>query len=403
MSYDRKPNYEKKYDRDFPEKRPYEGKEVRFPERKHYDDRPPKHYDDRPARHYDDRPPKHYDDRPPKHYDDRPPKHFEDRPPRHYDDRPPRRFDDRPARPPRAIEDRPPMPERRHYEDRIPMPERRHFEDRPPMPERRHFEDRIPAPRRFDDELPMNRPENEEPENILAGRNPIREALKAGKSLEKLLVLKGELSGSAREIVAKAHEAGIVVQEVEKSRLDEIYPSHQGMIAFTSGAEYSTLDEVFADAEEKGEAPFLIILDGITDPHNLGAIIRSAECVGAHGVIIPERRSVGLTPAAVKASAGACEYMKTVKVGNINRTIDELKERGVWIAGAAMDGDNAFAADLTGPIALVVGAEGDGISELTMKKCDLKLSLPMKGHIDSLNASVAAGVLMYAVMNARNK
>lgn len=402
MPYDRKPSYDKKYNRDFPEKRPYEGKEVRFPERKRYDDRPPKHYDDRPPKHYDDRPPKHYDDRPPKHFDDRSPKHFDDRPARRFDDRPPRRFDDRPARPPRAIEDR--MPEGRHFDDRIPMPERRHYEDRPPMPERRHFEDRVPMPeRRFDDRPPMPFTEKEEPENILAGRNPIREALKAGRSLEKLLVLKGELSGSAREIVAKAHEAGIVVQEVEKSRLDEIYPSHQGMIAFTSGAEYSTLDDVFAAAEEKGEAPFIILLDGITDPHNLGAIIRSAECVGAHGVIIPERRSVGLTPAAVKASAGACEYMKTVKVGNINRTIDELKERGVWVAGAAMDGDDAFEADLTGPLALVVGAEGDGISELTMKKCDRKLSLPMKGHIDSLNASVAAGVLMYAVMNARGK
>ena len=244
-------------------------------------------------------------------------------------------------------------------------------------------------------------PVSAEPENLLAGRNPIREAIKAGRDIEKLMVARGDLSGSAREIVAKAHAAGIVVQEVDRTRLDAIYPNHQGMIAFVSSASYSELDDIFATASERGEEPFVVVLDGITDPHNLGAIIRTAECAGAHGVIIPERRSVGLTPAAVKASAGACEYMNVVRVTNVNRTLETLKEHGLWVVGATMDGEDALKADLTGPMAIVIGAEGEGISELTLKKCDLKLSLPMKGHIDSLNASVAAGIMMYAVVNAR--
>ena len=241
----------------------------------------------------------------------------------------------------------------------------------------------------------------EQPENLLAGRNPIREAIKAGRDFEKLMVARGDLSGSAREIVARAREAGIVVQEVDRARLDALYPNHQGMIAFVSSASYAELDDIFATAAERGEEPFVVALDGVTDPHNLGAIIRTAECAGAHGVIIPERRSAGLTPAAVKASAGACEYMNVVRVTNLNRALETLKERGLWIVGATMDGEDAFSADLTGPMAIVIGAEGEGIAEMTLKKCDLKLSLPIKGHIDSLNASVAAGIMMYAVVNAR--
>ncbi len=266
------------------------------------------------------------------------------------------------------------------------------------LPERRFESSDRPAGRRAAPEADRG---TEMPENLLVGRNPIREAIKSGRDIEKLLVMRGDLSGSAREIVAKAHEARIVVQEVDKSRLDAIYPNHQGMLAYVSAASYSTMEEVFAVAEERGEDPFLIILDGVTDPHNLGAIIRSAECTGAHGVIIPERRSAGLTPAAVKAAAGATEYVKIVRVINLSRTIEELKERGLWVVGAAMDGENAFDADLTGPTALVIGAEGEGISPLVLKNCDRVLSLPMKGHIESLNASVAAGVMMYAIMNAR--
>lgn len=241
-----------------------------------------------------------------------------------------------------------------------------------------------------------------DPEQIICGRNPIREALRAGRPIEKLLAA-SELSGSAREIVKMAKDAGAVVQIVDRARLDQIYPAHQGLLAYVAAVKYSSVEEMLALAKEKGEDPFLILLDGITDPHNLGAIIRSAECAGAHGVIIPERRASGLTATVAKAAAGALESMKIARVVNLNRTIDELKEKGVWIIGTSMNGENALNADLTGPIGLVIGSEGEGISRLTMEKCDRMLTLPMKGKIESLNASVAAGVLMYAVLGARAK
>ena len=238
-------------------------------------------------------------------------------------------------------------------------------------------------------------------ENLLAGRNPIREALKAGRDIEKLLVLKGELSGSAREIVQLAREAHIVVQEVEKVRLDELAHNHQGLVAFASAYQYSTVEAMLEEAAAKNEDPFLILLDGVTDPHNLGAIIRSAECVGAHGVIVPERRSVGLTPAAVKASAGAVEHMKVARVVNLSRTIEELKERNLWTYALDMDGVDYEKVNFKGGVALVVGSEGEGVSRLVVEHCDQKVSLPMAGHIDSLNASVAAGIMMYRVLSSR--
>ena len=309
--------------------------------------------------------------------------------------------------------ERRPAPARaQRFDERRPAPARaQSFDEHRPAPMREpRFEERRPAPMpapRFDERRPAPVPPMPAPqdpeliENIIVGRNPIREAVKNGRELERILVQRGELSGSAREIVAKARERHIVVQEVDKARLDAIYPNHQGMIAYASAASYSTVDDMFADAEAKGEKPFLIVLDGITDPHNLGAIIRTAECVGAHGVIIQQRRSVGLTPAAVKAAAGAAEYMKVAKVVNITRTLAELKERGVWVIGADMDGQKLSETDLTGATALVIGAEGEGISRLVKDECDLTVALPMRGHIDSLNASVAAGVLMYAVRTAR--
>ena len=220
-------------------------------------------------------------------------------------------------------------------------------------------------------------------------------------SLLRLLVQRGELSGSAREIVQMAREAHIVVQEVDKSRLDEITPHHQGMLAYASAYQYSTVDAMLETAKERGEEPFLILLDGVTDPHNLGAIIRTAECVGAHGVIVPERRSVGLTPAAVKASAGAVEHMKVARVTNLNRTIEELKKHGVWAYAVTMDGEDYQKVDFHGGVALVIGAEGEGISRLTLENCDYRVSLPLEGSIDSLNASVAAGVMMYRVLASR--
>lgn len=238
-------------------------------------------------------------------------------------------------------------------------------------------------------------------ENLLAGRNPIREALKSGRDIEKLLVQKGELSGSAREIVQMARERRVPVQEVEKIRLDEIAPHHQGMLAFASAYAYSTVEAMLEEAAAKEEEPFLVLLDGVTDPHNLGAIIRSAECAGAHGVIVPERRSVGLTPAAVKASAGAVEHCKVARVTNLNRTIDDLKKKGIWIYAVTMDGEDYEKVDFRGGVALVIGAEGEGISRLTLEGCDQRVSLPMMGEIDSLNASVAAGVMMYRVLSSR--
>ena len=264
--------------------------------------------------------------------------------------------------------------------------------------------DRAPRQEYRDDFIPAqeNTPA-EENENLLVGRNPIREALKAGRPVEKLLVASGDLSGAARDIIRLAKENGAVVQTVDRTRLDQIYPAHQGMLAYVAAVDYKSLDDIFDYATEKGEDPFIIVLDGVTDPHNLGAIIRSAECAGAHGVIVPERRAAGLGPAAAKAAAGALNYMRIARVKNLNRTIDELKQRGAWVIGTAMDGENALTADLTGPVALVIGSEGEGISRLTLEKCDRTLTLPMKGSIVSLNASVAAGILMYEIVRARAK
>ncbi|MGN1005850.1 MAG: TrmH family RNA methyltransferase, partial [Aristaeellaceae bacterium] len=184
---------------------------------------------------------------------------------------------------------------------------------------------------------PLAKPE--ENENLLVGRNPIREALKSGRPVEKLLVAQGDLSGAARDIIRMARDAGAVVQTVDRSRLDQIYPAHQGMLAYVAAVAYRSVDDIFDLAAQRGEDPFIVILDGVTDPHNLGAIIRSAECAGAHGVILPERRAAGLGPAAAKAAAGALDCLPIARVKNLNRTIDELKERGVWVIGTAMDGE----------------------------------------------------------------
>jgi len=326
--------------------------------------------------------------------------------------------------------DRKPYGERREYGERKPYGERREYSDRKPYGERR--EERFergerpsfggPRPERrenrFDrEERRQDRPvrENRAPReervmheeeqlenNLLVGRNPIREALRAGRDIEKLLVARGELIGSAREIVAMAKDAKIIVQEVDRARLDQMAPNHQGLIAVASAYSYKTVDDMLALAKERGEAPLLVILDGVTDPHNLGAIIRSAECAGAHGVIIPERRAVGLTPAAVKASAGAVEYLPVAREVNLTRTIERLKKEGIWVYGTAMNGEDYRRVNFSGAAAIVIGSEGEGISRLVAESCDKVVSLPMKGHIDSLNASVAAGILLYAVAGARD-
>ena len=252
-------------------------------------------------------------------------------------------------------------------------------------------------------DVQTGRKEHIQPENeyILTGRNPIREALKNGHDLEKLLVQKGELSGSAREIVQKAKEQKVQIQVVEKSRLDAIASSHQGLIAYASAYQYSTVEDILQYASEKGEPPFLILLDGITDPHNLGAIIRTAECAGVHGIIVPQHRSVGLSPAAVKSSAGAVEYVKVARVSNLSRTIEQLQKAGIWFYAVTMNGSDYRNIPFNGGVALVIGAEEDGISRLVLEKCDYSVSLPMTGKIDSLNASVAAGIMMYRVLECR--
>jgi len=239
-------------------------------------------------------------------------------------------------------------------------------------------------------------------EYILTGRNPIREALKNHHDLEKLLVQKGELSGSAREIVQKAKEQKVQIQVVDKARLDAIAPNHQGLIAFASAYQYASVEDILQTAADRGEEPFLILLDGITDPHNLGAVIRTAECAGVHGIIIPQHRSVGLSPAAVKASAGAVEYIKVARVSNLSRTIEQLQKQGIWFYAVTMNGQDYRETSFHGGVALVIGAEEDGISRLVAEKCDYAVSLPMTGKIESLNASVAAGIMMYRVLECRS-
>lgn len=241
-------------------------------------------------------------------------------------------------------------------------------------------------------------------EDTVIGRNPVLEAIKSGRSIDKLLIKKGKYEGSIVPIVKKAKEAGIIIQEVDRAKLDAIAEgeNHQGVIAYVSAHSYVSVDDILKKAEDRGEAPFVIICDKITDPHNLGAIIRTANCVGAHGVIIPKRNSAGINSAAVKTSAGAVEYTGVARVTNIAETIEALKKKGLWIAAADMDGDSMYKTDLKGALGIVVGSEGSGVSRLVKEKCDFIISIPMFGEINSLNASVAAGVVMYEAVRQRN-
>ena len=239
--------------------------------------------------------------------------------------------------------------------------------------------------------------------DIIAGRNPVMEAIRSGRSIESILVAKGERSGSGVAIIAKAKQKNIPVKDVDSKKLDFLAKgvNHQGIVAQCAVKEYSTLEDIFALAEERGESPFVIVLDKIEDPHNLGAIIRTAECAGAHGVIIPERRSAGLSYTVEKTSAGALEYMPVVRVKNISAVLQKLKDKGIWVYGADMDGEHYKKVNFDGAVALVIGNEGKGISPLVAKDCDVIVSLPMKGKINSLNASVAAGILMYEIADKR--
>lgn len=239
-------------------------------------------------------------------------------------------------------------------------------------------------------------------EYLLAGRNAVLEALRAGKPIDKIYILDGCQDGPVRTIVREAKKTDAVLNFVEKERLDQLTKEHHpGVVAMAAAYEYAQIEDLFARAEEKNEDPFFILLDGIEDPHNLGAIIRTANLAGAHGVIIPKRRAVGLTPTVAKTSAGALNYTPVVKVTNLSKTMEELKERGLWFVCADMDGDIMYRQNLTGPIGLVIGNEGSGVSRLVKEKCDYTASIPMNGDIDSLNASVAAGVLAYEIVRQR--
>ena len=245
--------------------------------------------------------------------------------------------------------------------------------------------------------------ENERDNNLIIGRNAVSEALRSGRNIDTLLVVRGERNGSVGRIIAECKEKGVVIKEVDKKKLDFMcgQGNHQGVAAYAAVHEYSSVEDIFALAEERGEAPFIILCDELEDPHNLGAIIRTAETAGAHGVIIPKRRNASLTWAVGKASAGAVEYVPVARVGNLASTIDDLKKRGLWVYTADMDGQNWCETDFSGPVALVVGSEGNGVSRLIKEKSDFVVSLPMRGKITSLNASVAASVLMYEVARQR--
>lgn len=247
----------------------------------------------------------------------------------------------------------------------------------------------------------MEQHEQKRLEDHIVGRNAVMEALKSGRPLDSVLIARGERQGSIGAIMARCRDNGIPIKQTDSRKLDAIAPNNQGVIAIAACKDYVTLDELFAAAEAKGEPPFFVVCDELEDPHNLGAILRTAEAAGAHGVVVPRRRSVGLTATVYKASAGAVEYMPVARVANITDALSEMKKRGMWVYGLDMDGEDWCSTDLTGAVAIVVGSEGRGISRLVRESCDFVLSLPMNGNINSLNASVACGIVMYEAARQR--
>ena len=262
------------------------------------------------------------------------------------------------------------------------------------MKEKKEFKNKKPF---------SNRETFNESEEFIEGRNPVIEALKSNRTIEKLYIAKGDIEGSIKIIISKAREKGIIIQEMDKKGLDNmsVTKNHQGVIARVSPFEYSSVEEILEVSKEREEDPFVIILDEIEDPHNLGSIIRTANACGAHGIIIPKRRSASVTQTVLKVSAGAAEGMKIAKVTNLNQTIKELKDNGLWIIGTDMDGEACYSANLKGAVGLVVGSEGKGISKLVKQNCDLIVKIPMKGTINSLNASVAGGIIIYEILRQR--
>lgn len=237
------------------------------------------------------------------------------------------------------------------------------------------------------------------------GRNAVRELLKSGREIDKLFVRRGDREGSIVVLIAMAKEAGVPVVEVEKNKLDELSggANHQGIVAMAAEKSYCELEDILALAEERGEAPLIVIADGITDPYNLGSVIRCAEGVGAHGLVIPKRRAAGLTPLVTKASAGAVEHLLIAKVTNITAAIEQLQSKGVWVYAADMEGQNYYDTDFSGPCAIVMGSEGEGISRLVLEKCDFKVTIPMYGKVNSFNVATAAAVLLAEASRCHHK
>lgn len=270
----------------------------------------------------------------------------------------------------------------------------------------RKFEKEAPRHKRPQAETePKRREEPRElPDDVLVGRNAVTEALKSGRGINKLWIASGDREGSVAEIAALAKERGIVVQYVERAKIEALAGGHrhQGVLAYVAPVPYAELEDILKAAEAKGEAPFIVLLDELEDPHNLGALLRTADATGVHSILIPKRRSVSLNATVAKTSAGAVEYVPVARIGNIAQTLKKLKEKGFWVAGADMDGEKAYyEADLTGPLVLVVGSEGKGMSRLTKEACDFIVRMPMVGRINSLNASVAGSILMYESMRQR--
>lgn len=249
------------------------------------------------------------------------------------------------------------------------------------------------------------KPIRQERDDLIIGRNAVREALKANRPAECLMVRRGDRKGAVSPIVAQCLEMKIPVKEVDEKKLDFMcgHSNHQGVILIAAAKEYATLEDIFENAANRNESPFIIICDGLEDPHNLGAVIRSAEAAGAHGVVVPSRRSVGLGYTVGKSSAGALEYMPVARVTNLNAAIEEMKKRGVWVYAADMDGKPYYETDMSGAAAIIVGSEGSGVSRLVKENADVVVSIPMKGKINSLNASVAASILMFEVAKTRSK
>jgi len=246
----------------------------------------------------------------------------------------------------------------------------------------------------------------EETSSLIEGRNAVSEALRAGRRIDKVYIAAGETDTTLRAITAKARAAGAVVSETDRRKLDMMSATgaHQGIIAQAAVIEYVSVEDIIAEAERKGEQPLIIVCDAVTDPHNLGAIIRTAEAAGAHGIVIPKHRSAGITPIVEKTSAGAVEHMHVARVTNIKNALEDMKKRGIWVFGTAAEGDTPlWSAGLTGPTAIVIGSEGDGMSRLVSESCDFKVSIPMFGKVSSLNASVSAALLIYEAVRQRRK